>query len=253
MTTPALLKFALQFPQGAMLFFQGGQHALNGVGDVYFLPRGGTDAFMLDGMQSSCAGETTLAVFKDKDLGIPPYDVVYRLDENGRPAAAQLRHDGRSTDGACMPDDDFGALQAAVSDGKIRLHDLAAQQPPRVFNIARFADGRLLVQLLFRAELYLGTPGNFQKLDVKLAGRQGNSRIYELPDGERIDLPWTAAGPGLEPPVFKGVTLQYLNFYTGDAPAKYGLDIYCVRPVCPFSPEIHQAMPDTLKPSVCRI
>lgn len=232
------VKFALQFPQGVVIFMQGSPAALHGIGNIYFLPEGAKDAFMVEGQCQSFAGKYTVSVAKDKDAGAPAYHLVHEFADDGRLIDARAICGGKTLSGVLAGAARVREIAESLRMGQLRLHSVDDTRPLRVFNMARFADGRMLIQLFMRHELYIGTPGNFEKLDAKLVGASGNNRSYRLSAGGSVELPWGAVGPSLELPSFNGEKLQYMNFYIGENPAKFGLEVDMPKPLNPFSPEL---------------
>src|SRR5690606_19161680 len=117
------------------------------------------------------------------------YSVVYEFS-NGALSDARLVKGDQTIGGRLVAAAEQEKLNEAVQQGAITLRRPEATEAPKVHNVACFEDGRYLVQLLNKAELYLGTPGNYAKLDATLTVQGGGSRFYTLPDGEEINLPY---------------------------------------------------------------
>jgi hypothetical protein len=103
----------------------------------------------------------------------------------------------------------------------------------------------LLIQLFNKNELYLGTSGNYTKVDASLAFQGRNSMHYKLATGESIELPYGFDGPGENDiPKFKGEELVYLNARSGEDPAKFGLNLSAgIVHLDPFSPQLTASRP----------
>ncbi len=251
---PQEIKFALSFPQGEVIFFKGDAR-FNGpdIGGIYFLPKNGDAAFVLYGERKELFGKNAVNVNTNNETGRPGYSVVWEFNEAGKLSDARAITKGQAVKG---PVDQWlvereldhrpgsvltkdvllrGVLTDAarvqqISDrlaaGEITLYGDRDTRPPSIFNVARFTDGRLLVQLWNDDQLYIGTPGNFTKLDARKVAQGGNSMYYQTATGENIELPWSVGGasPG-QFPKFGDETLNYMDVPTGAPPSAVGLDI----------------------------
>jgi hypothetical protein len=74
-------------------------------------------------------------------------------------------------------------------------------------------------------DLYLGTPGHYEKVDAKLSVQGGNSMYYTMACGGKIELPYGYGGPNGETPTYDGQNLKYLDVESGEDPATFGPDL----------------------------
>ncbi len=237
-------KFALEFPQGRIVFMQP-EHASSGndIGGIYFQPKDSKDAFIVWGERKELFGKHAVTVAKNRDTGNAGYSVVYEFENNAL-VDARLVSPSETVRGALLDNAGLQALNAQLAAGDIKLYGNRDTELAKVFNVAAFADGRQLIQLMNKNELYLGTPGNFEKLDAKLFVQGGNSMYYKLATGESINLPYGYGGPNHEVPTFAGEPMKYLDVRAGEDPAKLGLNLKGgVTPLDPFSPQLKAPKP----------
>lgn len=241
-TDQAKVKFALSFPQG-LVFFMENDNRFSGddIGAIYFLPQADKNAFIVWGERKELFGKHAVTVRTNPGPGARnsgyAYSVVYEF-LGGRLADARLVKDQETIYGALADQKTLRDLEGALARKEIVLRGRSDAEPDSVFNVARFPDGRLLIQLLNKNELYLGRDGDFKKLDAQLAVQGGCSMHYMLPTGEPIDLPYGYGGPGRKDiPTFAGVTLSYVEPHNAD-PAAYGLRLDArMKHLDPFSPK----------------
>jgi len=230
MTQPRV-QFALDFPQGHILFL-GNQGA-------YFLPHHSMDAFQIWGERKELFGKNAITVRGDRTTGAESYSVVHEFANDGKLLDARLVGTAATFHGQLADAETINNLNGALAQNALNLHSVRDTEPDRIFNAARFADGRLLIQLHNRNELYIGTPGNFEKVDAQLYVQGGNSMYYRTPEGEKIDLPYGYGGPNGEAPSFKGEFLAYIKVNDNGDPAQFGLEIKRgIKHLSPFSPEV---------------
>ncbi len=220
------IKFALEFPQGSIL--------MTATGGAYFNPSNSTDAFMVYGERKELFGKNAITVSQDRTTGAGGYSVVYEFAANDY----RLMKGNETVRGTLADDATVACLNQALAQNKIKLYTPQDTRPATVYNVARFADGRLLIQLANKSELYLGKDGDFKKLDAIPTLQGGGSKYYKLTTGEQIALPYGYGGPNGEIPTFNGEELIWLNVKSGEDPAKFGLKIEAgVAPLDPFSPK----------------
>lgn len=238
--TPKEIKFAIEFPQGHVLFMKDTNAYSNstGIGGIYFRAHDSAHAFLVYGERKELFGKNAVTVGADRDTGATGYSVVHEFNAAGQLVDARLVSKEETLTGKLVDDAALAAMNAELAADKIRFLSQRDTELARVFNVASFPDGRLLVQLFNRNELYLGTPGNYEKLDAQLQAQGGNSMYYKLASGESIELPYSFGGPGRnDVPKFGDQELKYLDVKSGDKPEKYGLTIKPgVTPLTPFSP-----------------
>jgi hypothetical protein len=228
------IKFGLEFPQGQILFTSS-----NG---TYFLPHQGVEGFMIWGDRKELFGKNALSITRGEDVPTP-YTLVHEFNEAGALTDARLIADNQTTHGALMDSATVQALNAAITNDTVQLFGYQDLQKPRVFNAARFPDGRLLIQMHNKNELWLGTPeAGYEKVDAQLYVQGGNSMYYKTPEGEKIDLPYSFGGPRHgEPPMYKGIELTYIDVKRDGDPAQFGLSFTGGHtPVNPFTPGLPQ-------------
>lgn len=250
MTQPSTVKFALEFPQGSILFMENDRPGVSGdVGAIYFQPRGAAEAFMVWGERKELFGKHAVTVAKDRETGAGGYSVVYEFGANGALADARLVSQAETVQGALATPETVQALNDALARGEIMLYGRQDTELSKVFNAASFPDGRLLVQLLNKNELYLGTPGNYEKVDAHLVAQGGNSMYYKTAAGEDIELPYGFGRPGRDDiPKFNGEELTYLPVEPGADPAKFGLALAPgVVHLDPFSQQLRTQKPSAPK------
>lgn len=228
------IKFALNFPQGLIL--------MTNTGGAYFMPHTGTDAFSVYGERKELFGKNAITVSENRDTGAGGYSIVYEFGNNNALADARLVKKGETFRGTLVDDKIITALNDAVAQDKIKLYTHQDTQPPKVYNVARFADGRLLVQM-HDWQLYIGTPGNFTKVDAEGTVQGGGSRYYKLKNGGEIALPYGYGGPNGEIPTFDGEEMNWIKIQSDD-PARIGLVFpEGIKHLDPFSPQLAAAKP----------
>ncbi|MDE1153440.1 MAG: hypothetical protein PW788_12960 [Micavibrio sp.] len=241
------VKFALQFPQGDILCMKSDSIGSNNnsIGGVYFQPKDSAEAFMVWGERKELFGKNAITVGLDRETGAGGYSVVYEFNDTGALTDARLVSKTETLRGTLADDKTVASLNAALQQDAIKLYKREDTALTKVFNVASFPDGKLLIQLFNRNELYIGTPGNYAKVDASLAVQGGNSMYYRTPDGGSIDLPYSYGGPGRnDVPTFKGEELKYLNVESGADPAKFGLQLDGgVKHLDPFSPQLKSSAP----------
>ncbi len=231
------IKFGLDFPQGQILFMDN-----DGGNGAYFLPHQGAEGFMIWGERKELFGKNALSVARGEDVQTP-YTLVHEFNEAGALTDARLIANNQTTRGALMDTATAQALNEAISKETVKLYGYQDLQKPRVFNAARFPDGRLLIQMHNKNELYLGSPETgYEKVDARLHVQGGNSLYYKTPAGENIDLPYSFGGPRHgEPPMYKGIELSYIDVKGNGEPAQFGLNFNDGHtPLNPFSPGLPQ-------------
>ena len=232
------IKFALEFPQGQILFMKSeNSYSGSDIGGIYFRHQDSDDAFMVWGERKELFGKNAVTVAKNRETGAGGYSVVYEFDDKGALSDARLVSGDETVRGHLADAKTVQALQDKIAQGGMTFYDPRDTELAKVFNVASFPDGRLLVQLFNKNELYLGTPGNYEKVDAQLQAQGGNAMYYRTPEGESIDLPYGYGGPGRDDiPKYKGEELKYLDVQPGASPAKFGLDLAPgVRHLDPFS------------------
>lgn len=238
--TQNTVTFALAFPQGHILFLQNG--------GSYFLPAYSMDAFQVWAERKELFGKNALTVKGDKATA--DYSIVYEFTAAGVLSDARLVTKDQTINGTLADTDFINSVNGALAQSALKLYTTRDTQPDTVFNAARFGDGRLLIQLMNRNELYLGTPGAYTKLDAKLYTQGGNSMYYRDADGGQINLPYGLGGPRAgEPPTYKGEMLAYVAVDRSADPAQFGLDVFTgIKHLTPFSPELNGTAPITPRP-----
>lgn len=226
------VKFALDFPQGHVLFTE--------TQGAYFLPHHGLDGFQIYGERKELFGKNAITVRANPSTGDGEYSVVHEFTPSGQLSDARLVTRGQTFHGTLADAETVNNLNGALAQKAITLHNQQDTQPDRIFNAACFSDGRLLLQLHNRSELYIGTPGNFEKVDAQLVVQGGNSMYYRTPAGEDISLPYGYGGPNHETPSFKGEYIAYIKVSGDGDPAQFGLTIDRGIPkhLSPVSPEV---------------
>jgi hypothetical protein len=248
------LKCVLDFPQGRMLCMENnGYSSVSDIfGPVYFLPRNGTEAFLVAGKYKELFGRNAICVGECKERGIDTaYSLVYDV-ANGAltdPRLVKETETGTGTEavkGELADESVVQNLKAALAQGKITLYDHDDTKPESIYNVAQFPDpdGRLLIQLSNKNELYLGVLGNYEKLDAQLQVQAGGDMYYEMATGEFIELPYGLYGPRPDDtPTFNGEELEYL-IDVSDKPAAFGLELPpAVAHLNPFSPQLTAPKP----------
>lgn len=232
-STITSLSFAIDFPQGLILFT--GQNK-----GAYFLPHDSKDAFMIYGDQKELFGKKAIMVSKNANSLTEKYDLVYEFNDEGRLIDARLIEGQQTIRGTLVDPAQLQKLNAEI--GEITFYNHTDFQLRRVFNVASFADGRLLLELS-KDELYIGTPGNYTKVDATLEIQGGSEKYYRTADGGMIAL----VGHGFfnaKKPKFKDEEMTWVNNPDSN-PASFGLDLpeRDVTPLNPFSPRFKSLKP----------
>jgi hypothetical protein len=235
MTAKNDIKFVLEFPQGRMLFLKtgaGNDSDPAAAGGVYFLPPGGADAFMVYGDRKELFGKNAITVSRGPNVQVP-YSLVYEFSAAGALLDGRLVSADLTTPGKLLGADVVQQLNHDLAEGAITLRSPQDTLPVQVHRAAQFPDGRLLLQLS-KDQLYLGKPGNYQKLDAELTLIGGSSKYYRLADGGNIGLPGRTTLD--EGPTFKGERLVYLDIRGAEDPARFGLSLPAgLKAQSPFS------------------
>lgn len=241
------ITFALEFPQGTIFFMEEKGHAKYNtlhLGRVYFKPAGGNDAFIVPGERRELFGKCAITIRDNTKTGEAGYSIVWEFAADGALADARLVNKNRTVRGGLAAAAAVAQLDADIAAGALALRE--KENADEVFNVARFPDGRLLIQLSNKNELYLGTPGHYTRLDASPVASLGNYRIYETAEGTVIRLPHylrvspslgQATGPKDEPS-FGGQKLEYLDVEPGADPKAFGLVLKKAEHLNPFSPLI---------------
>jgi hypothetical protein len=214
------IKFALEFPQGRILCTQNQ--------GMYFLPWQSAEAFMVWGEHKELFGKHAVSMRQDNQTTKIPYSVVYEFSDAGALTDARLVTQKETIRGSLVDAATVQSLNAALANDTIKLYSTRDMQPDSVYNVAKFDDGRLLIQLSGKNELYLGKPDTgYEKLDAHLYMQGGCSMYYKMTaTGETIELPWGLGGPRRgEDPKFKGEKLAWVENNSHD-PAAFGLDLF---------------------------
>lgn len=239
------IKFALTFPQGLILFMGREEAVLPGnVGNVYFQPRASTEAFIVYGERKELFGKHAITVSQDRNTGGGGYSVVYEFSDGKALSDARLVKGDQTVRGTLMDPAAVRDLNDVIASGGMTFYSDYDTRPDTIFNMARFEDGRLLIQLSNKNELYMGTPGNFEKVDAKPEVQGGNSMYYKLTSGGTVELPYGFGSPRHgENPKFDGEELTYITAFDRD-PATYRLNLPS-RPthLDPFSPQLSTPAP----------
>jgi hypothetical protein len=242
------VKFALQFPQG-MVFFLKDTSSPDKAGAAYFKPNNSTEAFMVWGERKELFGKNAINVAKDYKADTGGYSVVYEFSGSDVLTDARLVKGDETVRGQLADGPAVQVLNDSLTEGWLKLYGRQDMEPVTVYNAARFLDGRVLIQLCDRNELYLGTPGNYQKLDARLMAQGGCSMYYEMVSGEKIDLPYSFSGPKRgEMPTFNGEEMMYMNVESGADPAQLGLVIPQKTAIDPFSVPVQKPNPPRNQP-----
>lgn len=234
MSQPSTVTFALHFTSGLVLFTERG--------GAYFLPANTMDAFQIYGEHKELFGKHAISVRGNRNTGEPDYSVVYEFNDAQALADARLVTREQTLRGTLADQQTIDALNGALLQNALTLYSTNDTRPTTIFNVARFADGRYLIQLFNENVLYVGTPGNYQKLDAQLHVQGGNSMYYRDTDGGEIALPWGFGEPRYgELPNFKGEELNYVSMKQNGDPAEFGLTV-AGKPVhlSPFHPLLAQ-------------
>lgn len=217
MTQQNTVSFALSFPQGHVIFMERG--------GSYFVPANTMDAFQIYGERKELFGKVALGVRGNRNSGDADYSVVYEFNDDKQLTDARLVCGVQTLRGTLAPQDVIDSFNGALAQGAMTLYTTRDTQPDSVFNVARMMDGRYLIQMSNTNTLYLGTPGNYQKLDAHLHIQGGNSMYYKDSDGGTIELPWGMGGPRHgELPKFKGEEMNYVSM-KGHDPEEFGLTL----------------------------
>ncbi|HYD17176.1 MAG TPA: hypothetical protein VEF76_01690 [Patescibacteria group bacterium] len=222
-------KFALEFPQGYILYADNG---------VFYQPYNSTIGYMVYGDRKELYGKNAIVVSANRETGGGDYAVVHEF-KNGALADARLIQRNTTLEGKLADAATLEQINADLAAGTLTLRRPQDGRPPSLYNVAQFPDGRLLLQVHGAdRELYLGRPGNFEKLDAVNTVQGGGSMYYKMSDGTQIALPYGLGGPGYnDVPKFGDQELVYLHTRPGDDLAKFGLHFPPAPPYLdPFSP-----------------
>ncbi len=226
------VSFALSFPQGHILFMQRG--------GTYFVPAHAMDGFQIYGESKELFGKKAITVNTSRTTGAQDYSVVYEFNDAQHLTDARLVTRGHTLHGTLASQDTVDSFNGALAQGALTLYTTRDTQSDSIFNVARLTDGRYLIQMSNTKTLYLGTPGNYRRLDAHLYLQGGNSMYYKDSDGGDIRLPWSYGGPrGGELPTFKGEEMNYVMPKQNGDPAEFGLTLP-PKPahLSPFHPQV---------------
>jgi len=238
------IKFALNFPQGLIL--------MTNAGGAYFMPHTGADAFQVYGEHKELFGKHAITIAQNYQTRDPGFSIVYEFGDNGALTDGRLVRQNETFRGTQVDAETVKKLNDAINQDKIKLYSTRDTQPPQVYNVARFADGRLLIQL-HDWQLYIGKPGSFEKVDATGTIQGGGSKYYKHnKTGGTIALPYGLGGPNGEIPTFDGEEMNWIKIDSHD-PAKFGLVLpQGVKHLDPFSPEVTPVKPSAPKAATPR-
>ena len=230
--TQDTVSFAIAFAQGHILFMQRG--------GSYFVPCDTMDGFQIYGEGKELFGKKAITVRGNRNTGEADYSVVYEFNDDKQLTDARLICGVQTLRGTLATQDTLDTFNGALAQGALKLYTTRDTQPDRIFNVARFVDGRYLIQMSNTNTLYIGTPGNYQKMDARLNVQGGNSMYYKDSDGGDIALPWGFGEPRYgEMPKFKGEELNYVAVKQNGDPAEFGLVLADKQKhLSPFHPDV---------------
>lgn len=235
MSQTSSVAFALNFPQGTVLFMERG--------GSYFMPANTMDAFQIYGEHKELFGKKAITVRANRNTGEPDYSLVYEFNDAQQLTDARLITRDQTLRGTLADQDTLNTLNGALAQNALTLYTTEDTAPAALSRVARFADGRYLILVSNRQhDMYIGTPGNYEKVDARLAVQGGNSLYFQTPQGERIDLPYSFGGPRHgELPTYKGEELNYVTLRQNGDPAEFGLELKKgMAHLSPFHPQIAQ-------------
>lgn len=237
------VSFALSFPQGHILFMQRG--------GAYFVPANTMDGFQIYGEGKELFGKRAITVRGNRTTNTPDYSVVYEFNDQQQLTDARLITNDQTLRGTLASQDVVDSFNGALAQDALKLYSTRDTQPDTIFNVARFVDGRYLIQMSNTNTLYLGTPGNYQKLDARLYVQGGNSMYYRDSDGGEIALPYSYGGPRHgELPTYKGEELNYVSLKQNGDPAEFGLVLADKQAhLSPFHPDVVKANQGSTPPA----
>ncbi len=233
--TPTEVKFALEFPQGLVLFMKD-DFKPEEVGGVYFMPKKSNDAFMIYGERKELFGKNAITVSHNRQTGEKGYSLVYEFSESGALTDARLVSDKETLKGQMLDVFVTRDLNVSIAQDHLKLHSVRDTAPVLVSNVLRMENGQTLIQL-GNDELYVGTQGNYTKLDAKPTMRGGSSLYYKAACGENIAI---HGRDSYDASMFGDKELTHLNVKYGEDPAKLGLILpQKIKHLTPFSPEVY--------------
>lgn len=209
-------KFALEFPQGHIIYADAG---------IYYRPNESDTGYMVYGDRKELFGKQAVTVSANRETGSGDYAVVHEF-KNGALTDARLIQRNTTIDGKLADEQTLANINADLASGELKLRRPQEFRTPTVYNVAQFADGRLLVQLMGEErQLWMGKPGELKKLDAQNTLQGGGSMYYRTADGINVALPYGLGGPGHNDiPKFGEEELTYLHTRGNDGdPAKYGI------------------------------
>lgn len=242
--TPSI-QFALAFAQGHILFTERG--------GSYFLPLNSMEAFQVYGESKELFGKKAISVRGNRETLEPDYSVVYEFNDAQTLTDARLVTRDKTLRGVLADQDTLNSFNGALAQGALKLYTTRDTAPTYLSRVARFEDGRYLI-LAFsdNHDMYIGRPGNYEKVDAQLYVQGGNSLYFQTPQGEKIDLPYGFGEPRFgEPPVYKGEELTYVRMKQNGDPAEFGIELKKgITHLSPFHPALDQggATPNAPKP-----
>lgn len=230
-------KFALEFPQGHIIYADAG---------IYYRPNESDTGYMVYGDRKELYGKQAVTVSANRETGSGDYAVVHEF-KNGALTDARLIQRNTTIDGKLADEQTLANINADLASGELKLRRPQEFRTPTVYNVAQFADGRLLVQLMGEErQLWMGKPGELKKLDAQNTLQGGGSMYYRTADGINVALPYGLGGPGHNDiPKFGEEELTYLHTRGNDGdPAKYGI-VFPAPPAFldPFSKPANTAAP----------
>lgn len=235
------ISHALDFPEGRFIFI--GQR-FNGGNIPYFMRPGDNKAYLCYGDRKELLGKHAHTVKTTSNSTEKDYTLTYELEDDALIAARLITEDSRST-GNLTDSKIVADLNQKLEDGSF---DLMGR--PNKANIMRVLDigndQTIVVVENFHPEkrftVFIGTPGNYQRLDVGGYVQGGNSFfIDDIGNGKNLELPWSVCGPNpREFPVYGGEPVKYLYPDTIHDMAydfeKFGLKAPEVTHISPFTP-----------------
>ena len=204
MTAPKKIDYILEFPEGDFLIVNNAP---------YFMPQDSDKAYMGWGARKELMGKIHHEIGTQSDQ-FEKFDLTYEVEDDSLIAARLITPFSRSA-GKLGNDEKIAKLESAIEDGSLEL--MGQPKKPFICRAANFEDGRtiLLMENIEegkRHTLLVGTPNNYEKVEITNGVQGGCSFYYQTEDKQRVEFPYGFGGPQPgEPPMFGDEELTYID------------------------------------------
>ena len=215
MTQDRVIKYVLEFPEGNFLIIS---RPNDSVHTPYFLPHHSNKAYHATSKAQHLMGKFHHQMVSQSEE-IHDYNLTYEIEGKDLISARLITATSKSK-GKLANTKRLKKLQKDFKNEKLVL--IERPLSPEIEKIAKFPDGRFLIQIRdfehnnFRT-LLIGRPGNYKKVNIHEAGFGGGKTVYTTKENIQIVLP---SGNN---PVYGSIQLEYIIGYNRKNLQSYGI------------------------------